>query len=153
VTPVVLDANVTVSGLLYGGVAQQVVEAVRTGTCTAYASPIMLQELERVLSYPRLARRVTQLGATPAGLVADWTRVVLLVPEAASPIACRDPADEPYLAVAHAVGAQLLVTGDRDLLTIGRIGETRIVDPAGCLAWLAEHGRRRPGHLHRGEDD
>ena len=44
-TPVVLDANVTVSGLLYGGVAQQVVEAVRTGTCTAYASPIMLQEL------------------------------------------------------------------------------------------------------------
>jgi len=46
---------------------------------------------------------------------------------------CRDPDDNKFLECAERAGADLIVTGDKDLLAIGVHGCTRIVTPAEYL--------------------
>ncbi len=140
-TRTVLDTNIVVSGLLYSGAPKRLLEAVRAGLCTAFASPRILSELLRVLSYPRLERRASSLGTTPAALVRDWSSIVLVVPDAPSPLRCRDAADEPYLGVAVAVRAHFLVTGDKDLLSLEKVAQTRIV---GAQEFLNQLARAEP---------
>jgi uncharacterized protein len=47
--------------------------------------------------------------------------------------ACRDPHDDMFLECAARARAELLVAGDKDLLTLGAYQETRIVTPAEYL--------------------
>jgi predicted nucleic acid-binding protein len=45
----------------------------------------------------------------------------------------RDPDDDKIIACAAAAGAEYLVSRDRDLLTLGRYGEIKIVSPEALL--------------------
>jgi putative PIN family toxin of toxin-antitoxin system len=45
----------------------------------------------------------------------------------------RDPKDDKFLAVAVAGGADYLVSGDKDLLVLERVGSVPIVSPAAFL--------------------
>jgi len=74
-------------------------------------------------------------------LVEDQLRAHTIVarPAAPSDVPLRDPDDAWVLASALAVGAELLVTGDKDLLSIAERAPLPIVDPRGC--W----DRLRPG--------
>ncbi len=47
---------------------------------------------------------------------------------------CRDPNDDMFLECAALAGAEALVAGDKDLLTLGAYKTTRIVTPAEYLA-------------------
>ncbi len=51
-----------------------------------------------------------------------------------APAVSRDPKDDKFLAVALAGRADYLISGDKDLLVLGRIGATPIVSPAAFLA-------------------
>ena len=42
---------------------------------------------------------------------------------------CRDPDDDAVLACAAESGADYLVTGDKDLLVLGKYGKTKILTP------------------------
>ncbi len=46
----------------------------------------------------------------------------------------RDPDDDKFLSVAVSGHAEYLISGDKDLLTLGRVGSVSIVSPAGFLA-------------------
>ncbi|HEY6444988.1 MAG TPA: putative toxin-antitoxin system toxin component, PIN family [Acidobacteriaceae bacterium] len=46
---------------------------------------------------------------------------------------CRDPDDDKFLECAERADADLLISGDKDLLALRRHGRTRIVTPAACL--------------------
>lgn len=43
---------------------------------------------------------------------------------------CRDPKDDYLLALAKAAKADLLITGDEDLLVLKKYGKARILKPA-----------------------
>ena len=45
------------------------------------------------------------------------------------PPLCRDPDDDLILRLGAKAGCEYLITGDRDLLVLGRVGELRIVTP------------------------
>jgi putative PIN family toxin of toxin-antitoxin system len=47
------------------------------------------------------------------------------------PVAVRDPDDVVILGEALAGGTDVLVTGDKDLLVLGKVGALRILDPRG----------------------
>ncbi len=56
---VVLDANVLVSGLISPkGTPGQILDAWFAGNFLLFVSPAILQELRRVLQYPRISKRL-----------------------------------------------------------------------------------------------
>jgi predicted nucleic acid-binding protein len=47
---------------------------------------------------------------------------------------CRDPKDDMFLECAALAGADVLVTGDKDLLSLGTYGSTKIITPLEYVA-------------------
>ena len=117
---VVLDTNVVLSAVVFGGQPARLRVAWQAGRLVPLASRVTAREFLRVLSYPKFALSAEE----QAELVADympWVQVVDIPdPPPATP-ACRDPFDRPFLELARAGRAIALVTGDRDLLSVARM--------------------------------
>lgn len=119
---VVLDTNVVVSGLIWGGKPYQLLQAATDGDITLYTSPVLLDELREVLAREHLASRLAK-KASPSfveqaiGFYGELA--VVVVSPLATPKASRDPDDDEVLACALAAQADLIVSGDGDLLTLG----------------------------------
>jgi uncharacterized protein len=114
---VVLDTNVLVSGLLFGGVPGRILTAWSTGAIRLVISPPILEEYRRV-GLALAKGRESIVGALEA-LLAMLTVHALLVD--APPLDERvseDPDDEMFVAAALAANARLIVSGDRHLLRI-----------------------------------
>ena len=136
---VVLDTNVIVAGLAYpAGPPGRIVAAWRSGALQVVLSAWILAECERVL--PRLRPFVTLTLAEIRELVermafeAEVVEPDLAALAQAADARVRDAADEPVLATLLASGADLLVTGDKDLLALS--GQFAILTPA---AFCARH--------------
>lgn len=115
---VVLDTNVVLSALLFGGgPAARVRSGWKSRRFLPLASTATAQELVRVLGYPKFRLSAAEQEELLADFV-PWVEVVRISdPPPAAP-ACRDPFDLPFLLLAIAGGASVLVSGDRDLLAL-----------------------------------
>ncbi len=115
---VVLDTNVVLSALVFGGgLAGQVRRAWQQGVLLPLASTATVQELVRVLAYPKF--RLSQPEQNE--LLADYLPYTETVRSPHPPPRvpeCRDVLDAPFMHLAVAGRAQVLVSGDRDLLAI-----------------------------------
>ena len=115
---VVLDTNVVLSALVFGGgAAGQVRRAWQHGVLLPLASAATVQELVRVLAYPKF--RLSQ--ADQDELLADYlpyTHAVHIPQPPPQVLKCRDVLDEPFMHLAVVGKAQVRVSGDLDLLTI-----------------------------------
>ena len=129
---VVLDTNVVLSALVFGGGLPGAVRAAwQSGALRPLASAATVQELVRVLAYPKF--RLS--AAEQEELLADYLPYVQTVripnPPPVVP-ACRDPLDEPFMQLALTGRARVLVSGDRDLLAVAdafvQAGGCKIVD-------------------------
>jgi len=125
---VVFDSNVWVATLTTSGTSTEVVREARR-FCEIYTSPYILAEVDRVLSGKFGAkaeelRRSRHLLETACYVEPDPP------PDPKRDPACRDPKDLPILRLALAVHADLLVTGDQDLLELKELRGIRIVTPA-----------------------
>lgn len=112
---VVLDTNVVLSALLFGGGS---VARVRVGWQSErflpLASTATTQELVRVLTYPKFGLSVAEQMELLADYV-PWVQVVDIPNPPPSVPRCRDPFDTQFLQLAVAGKARALVSGDRDL--------------------------------------
>ncbi len=114
----VLDTNLVVSALVFsGGATARVRLAWQTSLLRPLVSTATVQELMRVLAYPKF-----KLGADDQReLLADYLPFADVVSVPAPPPrvpVCRDPHDLPFLHLAVAGKADLLVSGDADLLAL-----------------------------------
>lgn len=130
----VLDVNVIVSALLApSGTPARIVEAWQDGRFDILVSPLLLAELERAFTYPKLRRRIP---IDEAERIIDWlARFAILVddPATAPPVRSSDP-DDDYLITLAAAEQAMLVSGDDHLLAL-RSG-LPIHSPAEFLALL-----------------
>ena len=115
---VVLDTNVVLSALVFrGGAAAQVRQAWQRGLVLPLASTATVQELVRVLAYPKFRLSPAEQDELLADYLpyAETVRIPEpppMVPE------CRDLLDLPFMHLAVTGKAQVLVSGDRELLAI-----------------------------------
>jgi putative PIN family toxin of toxin-antitoxin system len=93
---------------------------------TVVLSAHVLAELERHLA-AKAKLSVKQLDSVKSALANPVVQVV--TPALVPADACRDPDDLPILGSALAVMAEMIVTGDRDLLDLGTYRGTEIVTP------------------------
>ena len=88
-----------------------------------------------MLARRKLARAVRISGKSAAELVEEYRRFVELVqPRALRRHIGRDPDDESVLACAVAARADLVVSGDQDLLILKSYRRIRIVNAVEALA-------------------
>jgi putative PIN family toxin of toxin-antitoxin system len=113
---VVLDTNVVLSALVFRqGRMQWLRDHWQSGLCTPLCSVFTVQELNRVLAYEKFKlSRGFQLEAL--ALYLPYCETVARTQPA--PLVCRDPQDQPFLDLAHSGRADVLITGDADLLAL-----------------------------------
>jgi putative PIN family toxin of toxin-antitoxin system len=131
----VLDPNVIISALLSPtGSPAKVLRAWIDGSFELIASELLLGELERALSYPKLRTRID--AAEAAELVELLRREAELFedPDAAAAIVSPDPGDN-YLIALAATARAVIVSGDGHLL--GLADKLPVYSPADFLALLA----------------
>lgn len=120
---VVLDTNVVLSALVFGGgTAGRLRLGWQQGVFVALASTATVKELVRVLAYPNF--RLSKLEQDE--LLADYlphTQAVRIPQPPPTVPECRDPLDAPFMHLAVAGKAKVLVSGDRDLLALADVFE------------------------------
>jgi putative PIN family toxin of toxin-antitoxin system len=131
---IVLDTNVVVSALLWGGKPFQLLEAAIEGDVMLHTSPELLAELREILARPHLASRLSGLGSSIEEALDLYTRLAQSASPAQVPrVVADDPDDDHVIAAAVASDADLLVSGDRHLLGVANHGSIRVVSPAEAL--------------------
>lgn len=121
---VFLDTNVLVSAFATRGLCADVVRVILAEQ-ELLAGEVVLGELREVL-----ARRI-RVPPKTVDAIEELLRehVVIPRPKRASDVDVRDPSDRWILASAIAGKADILVTGDKDLLDLGRKAPLSILDP------------------------
>ncbi|MEQ9102169.1 MAG: putative toxin-antitoxin system toxin component, PIN family [Imperialibacter sp.] len=122
---VVVDTNIFISFLI-GKVLKDLPKYLHSSAVELVVSDELISELIEVTSRPKFSRYFSE----------EIVRELLVLVEerstAVQPIsqieACRDAKDNYLLALAVDGGADFLVTGDKDLLTMGTFEKTRIID-------------------------
>jgi putative PIN family toxin of toxin-antitoxin system len=135
----VIDTNILVSALIRPqGTVGPVLLRLRQGDYTLLYAWKSLEELIDVLSRPRIRDKyhlTDQDIQTVVGLI-------LLCGEEVTPTEritmCRDPKDDKFLEIALAGEADVIVSGDQDLLALHPFAGIPIVAPSTFLRMLDE---------------
>jgi putative PIN family toxin of toxin-antitoxin system len=134
----VIDTNTIISGSLWGGPPSRLLSAALTGQAQMFLSLPMLLELREALQYPRFAQRLTARGETPESLSVRFRSACheAVAAKITPPAELRDVDDVHVLACAVAAEADVIVTGDKDLLTLKSFQGIPIMDATSALRLL-----------------
>ncbi|MCO5185676.1 MAG: putative toxin-antitoxin system toxin component, PIN family [Anaerolineae bacterium] len=134
---VVVDTNILVSGIIKpSGLTGAVLRQLRDGNFTILYAPVLLDELVDVLNRPRICDKYRIAHEDIKTIVA----LVMLRGEGVTPdrkiSVCRDPKDDMFLEIAVAGDADVIVSGDEDLLVLNPFEGIQIVAPRDFLHML-----------------
>jgi putative PIN family toxin of toxin-antitoxin system len=128
---VVLDTNVLVSALLFTGISSELVSLWRKNAITVLLSRDILEEYLRVFGYPKFQLSEAEIKGLIEEELLPYVEVVN--PRRRLRVVERDPSDDKFLECAVAGKARVIISGDKDLLSIGRYRQVRIQTPAQFL--------------------
>ena len=127
---VVLDTNVIISAILFGGPPRRVLEYAISGTIEMAISLDILREIQDVLNRPKFG--------FPAGASAEIIRElqeisILTYPTKTLNVVPTDPDDNRIIECAVESKASVIISGDSDLLNLGGYKKIRILSPVEFL--------------------
>jgi putative PIN family toxin of toxin-antitoxin system len=124
---VVVDTNIFVSAALKRGSLPHIALYQAAQRCVLLKSVATEAQFLEVIARPYLARLIE-----PA--TRDWLTHLIataeVVPISERIVACRDPTDDKFLEVAVNGHADLILTGDKDLLVLNPFRTIPIVPPS-----------------------
>ena len=120
---VVIDTNVVISGLFFGGQPEKVIQAAVNQKMNACATPDIAGE------YHRIVREMIQRkqGTYRQDCFCVFLDSLTFVEPISTVRLCRDPADDKFLECAKDAKALYIVSGDKDLLVLGNFEGTEIL--------------------------
>jgi len=132
---IVLDTNVIVSALVFGGIPRGVLELAEAGQCQVFYSEPIQAEVRRVLSekfdWPQTMLR--------EALPPLWSVGQFIVPLTTIDAVPDDPDDNRILECAVEAEAQFIVSGDRHLLSLQSYKSISIVTPRQFIERFLAH--------------
>lgn len=126
---IVLDTNVVLSVLLFGGRLEFIRKAWKDGKLKPLFSEDTLEELVRVLHYPKFGLEDEEIDFLIYMEVLPYAEVV----EGTARInreMCKDRDDVKFLECAVAGKADYIVSGDDDLVSLKEVESIKIITPA-----------------------
>ena len=133
----VLDTNVVASAMLWGGNPMLLLQARRERQAELYTSTPLLAELTDILGRSKFEKKVSASMLTVDQLVDRYAELAQVVRPTPTPRIVSDPDDDVVIGTALAAKADLLVTGDRPLLSVEKYQGVRIVSVAEALELIA----------------
>ena len=127
---IVLDTNVLISALLFGGKPRRVLDLVISGSADCTLSTVILDELKDVLQRPKFG-----FPADVCFHIIEELHGVcdIISPSVSVEVIRSDPNDDRILECAKEAQADFIVSGDPHLLDLGTFEKTRILSPADYL--------------------
>ena len=120
---IVVDTNVIISGVFFGGAPQQVLNAIVSSKVTACATTEIVDEYLEIVDemitrkQGRIDRNILSPLIHALEMIEPKTRVEL----------SRDPDDDKFLGCAKDAKAMYIVSGDKDLLVLERFENIEII--------------------------
>jgi uncharacterized protein len=117
---IVLDTNVALSALLWRGKPYRLLEAIgQRSDIRLFSSPALLAELADVLARPYPTKQLAVIGRSAREVLADYLEIVEVVEPADVPrVVPSDADDDHVIAAAVTARAEIIVSGDSDLLSL-----------------------------------
>ena len=131
---VVLDTNILVSSLLFGGELSELVSLLKQGKFIFLFSEETLSEFKRVLHYSKFALTKEEIDYL-LKQVLPHAEIIKVIYKFNKEI-CRDKDDQKFLELAVSAKADYIVSGDRDLLSLKEINKIKILSPREFLLLL-----------------
>jgi len=133
----IIDTNVFIAGLLWRGSPHVLLEHARAGTLTVISSSTLIAELAGVLGRAKFAAILSKTSTSLERTIAEVRQLAELIdpPPLERPV-CRDSTDDHVLALALSANADMVVSGDDDLLVLGSFANIPIVTPADAVKRL-----------------
>ncbi len=135
----VIDTNALLAGLLWHGPPHALLEHVRSGKLAMVSSPVLLAELTEVIGRPKFDTILVRANTSRGGALAEMRQLAEVIdpPPLLHPV-CRDPDNDPVLALALAAQVDLIISGDEDLLVLQSFEEMPILSPAQALEIISK---------------
>jgi putative PIN family toxin of toxin-antitoxin system len=130
----VLDTNVLLSALLFGGRTGALVTAWQAGRFQLLLSRAIVEELLRVLAYPKFHLTEEEIRGFLEEELLPFAETVIV--RRLPAVRLRDPHDLAVVACALTGRARYLVTRDADLLSLGRVRLVELIRSADFMARL-----------------
>ena len=135
----VLDTNVVVSGLVWGGTPRQLLDLSTADQVELFSSGALLDELVDVLTRDKFATMLASQDITPAFLMQRYGLLVNLVTPEKIKRTARDVNDDKVIGTALAAQADVIVSGDKDLLVLHPHKNISILNPNATLRHVVAH--------------
>ena len=134
--PVVIDTNVFLSALLFGGTPGKLISLWKSGKIQPQLNKTTVAELLRVLAYPKFELTENEIQYLLYVEILPFCKIVqtksgpVIIPE--------DPSDDMFLRCCDISTAKVLISGDSHLLALKSYGNASILTPAQFLREFQE---------------
>lgn len=136
---VVLDTNILLSGIIWGGNPEKIIATFYQGKTTIAFSKETFQEFcEKVLIFSQKYPPVKEKLYFYQKLLARQTEFFVIKKHFSL---SRDSKDNKFLDLAYAAKAEYLITGDKDLLILKKFKKTKIVSPKQFLKEISNENQ------------
>ena len=133
----VLDTNIVLSGLIWHGTPARLFRLASEGRIKLITSERLLAELQTVVARKKFTSVLLRRNRSQADILFGYALLCEIVaPQPIPPTVLRDPDDDAVLAAALAERADLIVTGDLDLLDIGTFRTIPILTAAQAVTMI-----------------
>ncbi len=113
---VVVDTNVLVSGLLFGGPPGELVTLWKKGKIRPLCSKEIVEEYIRVLAYPRFELSESEIDFILTHEILPFFDVLKI--KSGKSFVAVDPSDDKFIWCAFEGKAQVIISGDEHLLNL-----------------------------------
>ena len=120
---IVIDTNVLISGVFFGGFPRKILSAVVGQKITACATAEIISEYEEFV-HEMITKKQ---GHINKAILSPLIRTMEIIEPITHVEICRDPDDNKFLECAKDSHALYIVSGDKDLLIIEQFGNIQIV--------------------------
>jgi putative PIN family toxin of toxin-antitoxin system len=127
---IVLDTNVIISAVLFGGPPRQVLELVVSGAVDCFLSVPMLEEIRQVLDRPKFGFSPEQSFQLLEELHATS---YVINPAIRLDVVTSDPDDNMVLECALESDSDFIISGDKHLLELVKFRSIQIITPSDYL--------------------
>lgn len=128
---VVIDTNVVISALLFGGTPGKLVPLWQSGAIKPEASKDIVNEYLRVLTYPKLKLSEEEINFLLYQQILPYFDVIDTQP--GPRIIKKDPEDDKFIRCALAGKVKFIISGDQHLLALKSYQKIKILSPADFL--------------------